>query len=485
MTSLSSAPSRRPLRSHPSPLPHIFNRNRRFYSHSTRLTSSFYDDFEDFGELGSDSSGGGRSSSKKGDGAESIKPKKSSNNGDKDISGGGNDDALMKSLRDRMNDLSKDNDAELDDDEDDDDEGLEEEEDLLDGTDASSFSSIDDLIEFAQSKAREKGNNDASKSGETPSAEKTWEEENWARPIPHLDETTGEALDFDDILKDGIVLVANPAKFYPDIAEQSSDRKNKGGGSILSGLFDDPFPLSPQSSIVSPALLAKFGITSPPTPDQGPDYRAGKLPVLLLLDRDPLMGCKALMVNQRSGSLIGDVATNPNYNTNSSKWGPFFIQPLWIGGTQAVITSWDSTSYDITEFETFEKSLQNPGMLHMCPFVTDSQNLTMCDGLYWGGDPGQAQEAMIDERLDKPMSGFDFKFFVKDTRWLPSQLEEEIMDGTWHVTTVSKEVLFRNRDRLGPKRAKPLWTEIMELLGDDYKHIVELLYGEEEDDDLM
>ena len=59
------------------------------------------------------------------------------------------------------------------------------------------------------------------------------------------------------------------------------------------------------------------------------------------------------------------------------------------------------------------------------------------------------------------------------------------MDGTWHVTTVSKEVLFRNRDRLGPKRAKPLWTEIMELLGDDYKHIVELLYGEEEDDDLM
>jgi hypothetical protein len=60
---------------------------------------------------------------------------------------------------------------------------------------------------------------------------------------------------------------------------------------------------------VSPALLAKFGIMSPPTPDQGADRRATILPVLFLIDRDPVMGCKAVTVNRRSGALIGDLAT--------------------------------------------------------------------------------------------------------------------------------------------------------------------------------
>ena len=61
------------------------------------------------------------------------------------------------------------------------------------------------------------------------------------------------------------------------------------------------------------------------------------------------------------------------------------------------------------------------------------------------------------------------------------QLEQEIKDGVWYLATVSKQVLFRSRDRLGAKRAKPLWTEIIELLGEDYKHIRDQLYGKEED----
>lgn len=61
------------------------------------------------------------------------------------------------------------------------------------------------------------------------------------------------------------------------------------------------------------------------------------------------------------------------------------------------------------------------------------------------------------------------------------QLEQEIKDGTWYLATVSKEVLFRSRDRLGAKRAKPLWTEIIELMGDDFEHIRDQLYGDDED----
>ena len=60
---------------------------------------------------------------------------------------------------------------------------------------------------------------------------------------------------------------------------------------------------------------------------------------------------------------------------------------------------------------------------------------------------------------------------------METQLEDEIRDGVWYIAEVSKEVLFRSRDRLGAKRAKPLWTEIIELL--DYRDIRDQLYGEE------
>jgi len=48
------------------------------------------------------------------------------------------------------------------------------------------------------------------------------------------------------------------------------------------------------------------------------------------------------------------------------------------------------------------------------------------------------------------------------------------------MTTVSREVLFKSRDRLGSKRAKPLWTEVMDLLGEDYKQIRNNLYDDED-----
>ena len=59
------------------------------------------------------------------------------------------------------------------------------------------------------------------------------------------------------------------------------------------------------------------------------------------------------------------------------------------------------------------------------------------------------------------------------------QLENEVRDGTWFVASVSKEVLFKSRDRAGTQRAKPLWTEIMELMGGRYKEVRDKLYDDE------
>ena len=412
---------------------------------SNHLSSSFYDDFEEFGDIGSfDNS--------------KDKEDKSKPNADSSLDSDTQDD-MMQSLRERMEMMEDDDDDLYDDDEDDEYDA----DDLEDAT----FSSVDELIRFAQTKARKKKNK----------RDKTWEEENWSKALPHIDKATGEPVDFDDILKDGVVLIANPAKFYPDIAERVESKK-KGGKGFLGGMFEDPFPTSPQLSGVSPALLAKFGIMSPPTPDQGADRRATILPVLFLIERDPVMGCKAVTVNRRSGALIGDLATEWN---KTAELGAFFIQPVWEGGTGTVITSQDSiTVFDNSNLNRKQLPLE---MLHLCPYVKGAFPLTMCDGLYWGGDPCEVSTAMKDSRLEKPLTGFDFKFFFKDTRWLPSQLEKEIQDEIWIVAQVSKDVIFRNRDRLGPMRAKPLWKEILELLGDDYKHILDLVYDDDADED--
>mmetsp|Transcript_6482 Transcript_6482/g.9282 ORF Transcript_6482/g.9282 Transcript_6482/m.9282 type:complete len:403 (+) Transcript_6482:142-1350(+) len=285
-----------------------------------------------------------------------------------------------------------------------------------------SISSVDELISFATSKG--------SSTEEEVSTE-------WANPT--------------DDIEAGVVLLANPAKFCVDIGDPSA---------------------SP-----SPALLAKFGLTLPPPSDLGPDRRADLLPVLTLLERHPLKGSQAVLLNRRTGYLLGDLEQPPSPEEEGGggapsfappKLGAFMIQPLWFGGTSA---GSGESSGDMG-------STAGLDMIHLCPYVKDTKQLTE-DGLFWGGDPGQAQEAMTDPRLDRVMTGFDFKFFVQSTRWFPLQLEKEIRDGTWFVASVSKEVLFKSRDRMGTRRAKPLWTDIMELMGGEYKDIRDELYGDE------
>jgi hypothetical protein len=256
---------------------------------------------------------------------------------------------------------------------------------------------------------------------------KVEEDTDWARPVS-IDELTA-----------GTVLVANPAKFCT----------NFGG----------------RGTMPSPKLLAKFGLTLPPPAELGPDRRADLLPVLVLVDMKGERGStRAVLLNRRTGYLLGDLEQQPG--------GPapilekFCIQPLWFGGVDNVSSGLD--------------------MMHLCPTVQGAVSLTK-DGLYWGGEPAQAQDAMSDPSLTRVFTGFDFKFFVQSTMWKPGELQAEIAAGTWFPASVSKEVLFKSRDRMGTMRAKPLWTEIMEHLSEaeesgpetDYLEIRNQLYDDE------
>jgi hypothetical protein len=279
------------------------------------------------------------------------------------------------------------------------------------GTDSSSAESkIDDLITFARSQ-----------DGSTGSVSTDWSE-----PVSSIQK--------------GMVLLANPEQFCSDF----------GGG---------------RRKMPSPKLLAKFGLTLPPPADLGPDRRADLLPVLIVVECGEGSRVRAVLLNRRTGYLLGDLEqADTNLGSTSSKKAPtpvlekFCIQPLWFGGVDNVSAGLD--------------------MLHQCPTVPDAEPLSD-EGLYWGGDPALAQDAM-DEVTDKVLTGFDFKFFVQSTVWGSSkELQKEIDNGTWFTARVSKEVLFKSRDRMGTRRAKPLWTEVMELLGGKYKDTRDMLYDQD------
>ena len=223
-------------------------------------------------------------------------------------------------------------------------------------------------------------------------------------------------------IRPGTVLVANPASFCSDIGQAR----------------------------VQPELLSKFGLTLPPPADLGPDRRADLLPVLVVVERNERR-TRAVLLNRRTGYLLGDLE-QPNDTALLEK---FCIQPLWFGGVDNV----SNGGLDI---------------LHLCPGVAGATQITE-DGLWWGGESSQASEA-LEKTLDRVYTGFDFKFFVQSTIWSNDEIEKEIQAETWFPASVSKEVLFKPRDRMGTRRAKPLWTEIMELMGEKYRDIRDQLY---------
>ena len=271
----------------------------------------------------------------------------------------------------------------------------------------------------------------------------------WARPMAV------------ETIRAGCILVANPRAFCSDFGtEQTQQRRS-----------------SP-----SPQLLSKFGLTLPPPADLGADRRADLLPVLVVTEYDPqTTAAKAVLLNRRTGYLLGDLEQPeaPSSSSSSSSTSKpilekFCIQPLWFGG---VDTSANSNSAGLD-------------MLHQCPTVPGSQQITD-DGLYWGGDPAQAQDALDNQQQqsqNRILTGFDFKFFVQATNFPPGELQRELNAETFFVCTVAKEILFKSRDRMGTRRAKPLWTEIMELMGGEYRQVRDRLYGvddEDENDDFL
>lgn len=180
-------------------------------------------------------------------------------------------------------------------------------------------------------------------------------------------------------------------------------------------------------------------------PDDLPrDRIADILPVICLYNKNSLQSA-GFMLNRRSGMLMGDIAEQHGMRC-------FQVQPIWLGGSygEGQLTF----MHDIEELESA---------------------IEIREGLYLGGSFESAQELVEDGTY----SGFRFKFFLQTAAWGSGVLEEEIKKGWWLPARCSNQVILKVRERAaGALRSKPMWREILELAGGEYKDMAEDFYGE-------
>ncbi|CAM9480589.1 unnamed protein product [Ectocarpus sp. 4 AP-2014] len=205
-------------------------------------------------------------------------------------------------------------------------------------------------------------------------------------------------------------------------------------------LLADPKAFTTRSH---PKMLDKFGLAQPlPGSEQiPPDRAADLLPVVLLvgIDAGRTIG---LMLNRRTGVLMGDLGDD---------FTSFMIQPLWLGGTQG------------------ENGIT---FIHTYPEVEGAQAISEEEGLYFSGNMESASKVVT----DGPGSGFNFRFFAQISVWKAGELEAEVDRGLWRPVVASKMALLRVRDRKGPDVAKPMWADLSQMAGGEYLAAMEEFY---------
>ncbi len=79
------------------------------------------------------------------------------------------------------------------------------------------------------------------------------------------------------------------------------------------------------------------------------------------------------------------------------------------------------------------------------------------DGVYWGGDFDAIRNLIITGAA----SAENFRFFIGYAGWGSGQLEKEINEQSWLLTTPSQRIVF-------PDSVKNLWTRTVKGMGGEY-----------------
>jgi len=192
--------------------------------------------------------------------------------------------------------------------------------------------------------------------------------------------------------------------------------------------------------------MGRFGIQGPINdPGLSPDMIAQMLPVLVLVEHNE-GGSRALLMERRTGALMGDVSMED--------YGPCAISPLWLGGTEK------------------QNSLY---VVHDVAAAGGANEIS--GGLFLGG-----WEKIKPKVADSSVSEARIKFFIGATEWGAGQLEDELKAGAWLALDVPPSLVIKDRVAdWRPGKPKPVWTEMMNYLPADdstAKKLIEQIYGE-------
>eukprot|EP00965_Chrysotila_dentata_P021851 723694-Pleurochrysis_carterae.AAC.3 len=108
--------------------------------------------------------------------------------------------------------------------------------------------------------------------------------------------------------------------------------------------------------------------------------------------------------------------------------------------------------------------------LHTCEGIPGAT--PVCDGLWLGG-----WEAARPRVADSTLAEGRFKFFLGVTEWKPGQLQQEVDDGCWLMLDCAPELVIKDRV-IGwrPGKLKPLWTELAQLIGEQFTQYLRQVY---------
>ncbi len=139
-------------------------------------------------------------------------------------------------------------------------------------------------------------------------------------------------------------------------------------------------------------------------------------------------GSLGFVVNQETNLFLGDVLEDNIYEDI----------PLFLGGP-------------------VEKNTLH--FLHCRPdLIPDS--IEVLNGIYWGGD-FEHVKTQLNEFVLKPE---EIRFFVGYSGWAEKQLDEEMNQNTWIVTSADPGFLFGTSP-------KSFWREILKRMGGKYRSI--------------
>jgi len=191
--------------------------------------------------------------------------------------------------------------------------------------------------------------------------------------------------------------------------------------------------------------LGRFGLQGPLDLSQlEPDDAAQMLPVLFLTEHST-SGSRALLMERRTGALMGDV--------NMEDYGCVAIAPLWLGGTAK-----QSNLYVVHDVDNIDGATE------------------VSRGVYLGG-----WAAARPKVADSSLAEGRFKFFLGSTEWAEGQLEEEFKQDAWIALQCEPSVVLKDRVAgWQPGRQKPVWRELLKYLGDEAGKIIRQVYPQED-----